>query len=146
MELLLDNATLSRDGYSMPYKINYEKEQNYIEVTVEGDFALSTLKDLATDVAKFIDQYGCNRVLNNMRQAKLTEDSLDIYNMPQSANNAGIVHRHKRALVVSEHSSDFHFLETVFINQGHNVKMFTDINEAMYWLLDKEKPKHEPGD
>jgi hypothetical protein len=55
--------------------------------------------------------------------------------MPKTASTSGIDTHCKRALVVSEQSSDFHFLETVFINQGHNVKMFTDIEEAMSWLL-----------
>ena len=71
-----------------------------------------------------------------MRLAKLTKGTIDIYNMPQTAKEAGVGARHRRALVVSEQSSDFHFLETVFLNQGHNVKMFTDIEEAMIWLLD----------
>lgn len=129
----------------MSYKINYNKEEEYIAVTVEGKFALSNLKELAADLAGFIEQYGCSRILNDMRQARLTKDTVDIYNMPKSASQAGIGPRFKRALVVSEISSDFHFLETVFINQGHIVKMFTDIDAALRWLLNKEILKHEPG-
>ena len=127
----------------MSYKINYEKEGDYISIRVEGDFALSNLKDLAEDVAKVIEQHGCNRILNDMRRAKLTKGTIDIYNMPKIANTSGIKAHSKRALVVMEKSSDFHFLETVFINQGHIVKMFTDMDEAMRWLLDKEKTKNE---
>ena len=119
----------------MPYKVYYEEEGDYLSVTVEGDFALSTLKDLAADVAKSIAQYGCNRILNDMRQAKLTKRTIDIYNMPKTAKSSGVDFYCKRALVVSEQSSDFHFLETVFRNQGHNVKMFTDNEEAINWLL-----------
>ena len=125
----------------MPYNIHYEKEQDYISVTVEGKFDLSTLKELAAEVAKCIEQYGCKRILNDMRLAKMTRGTIDIYNMPPTASSAGVEKRCKRALVVSEESSDFHFLETVFLNQGHNVKMFTDIDEAMYWLLNRENPK-----
>ena len=125
----------------MPYKIHYEKEQDYISVTVEGKFALSTLKELAAKVAENIEHYGCNRILNDMRLAKMTRGTIDIYNMPTTASNEGVEKRCKRALVVSEESSDFHFLETVFLNQGHNVKMFTDIDEAMRWLLNREDHK-----
>ena len=120
----------------MPYKIVYEKEGDYISIRVEGGFGLSVLKQLSADVSKFIEKYGCNHILNDLRLAKLTSDTLDIYNMPQTASNSGIENLCKRALVVSERSSDFHFLETVFLNRGHNVKMFTDIEEAMHWLLD----------
>jgi hypothetical protein len=121
----------------MPYKVYYEEEGDYLSVTVEGDFALSTLKDLAADVAKSIAQYGCNRILNDMRRAKLTTGTIEIYNMPKTASASGMNSYCKRALVVREKSSDFHFLETVFLNQGHNVKMFTDIEEAMSWLLNR---------
>ena len=120
----------------MPYTIHYERERDYIAVTVEGDFELESLKDLAEHVAKVIEKHGCNRILNDMRHAKLVKGTLDIYNMPKTARASGINTYCKRALVVSEQSSDFHFLETVFINQGHRVKMFTDIEDAKSWLFD----------
>ena len=120
----------------MTYRINYEEEYDYIAVAVDGAFSLSTLKELAADVSKLIEKHGCNRIMNDMRHAKLTKGTIDIYQMPQAANQAGVTVQCKRALVVSEQSSDFYFLETVFVNQGHTVKLFTDINEALHWLLD----------
>ena len=130
----------------MSYKINYDKEKGYIAVTTEGDFALSTLKELAADIAGFVERYNCNRILNDMRRARLTEGTFNIYNMPKIASRAGIEPRFKRAMVVNELSSDYHFLETVFVNQGHIVKIFTDIDAALRWLLNKETTKGEPGD
>jgi hypothetical protein len=123
----------------MSYKINYNKEQDYIAVTIEGEFTLSTIKELAADVAGFVERYNCNHILNDLRHARLTEETLDIYNMPKNAIHAGLGSYLKRALVVSEFSSNFRFLETVFINQGHIVKMFTGIDDALHWLLNKEK-------
>ena len=70
----------------MPYKINYEKEYDYIVITVEGGFGLSTIKSLSADVARYIERHGCNRILNDMRHAKLTEGTIDIYNMPKTAS------------------------------------------------------------
>lgn len=131
----------------MSYKINYNKEQDYITVTVEGEFTLSTFKELAADVAVYIERHGCKHILNDLRLARLTENTLDIYNMPKSAKQAGVGSYLKRAMVVSELSSNFRFLETVFINQGHNVKMFTVMDDALQWLLNKEKSiKDESGD
>jgi len=130
----------------MSYKINYDKEQDYIAVTIEGDFGLSTIKELAADIAGSVKRYNCNRILNDMRHARLTEGTFNIYNMPKIASRAGVEPRFKRALVVSKLSSDYHFLETVFVNQGHIVKVFTDIDAALRWLLNKETPKGEPGD
>ena len=86
----------------MPYKIDYKKELDYIAITIEGDFTLSTLKELAVDVDRSIHQYGCNRILNDMRLASLSKGAIDIYNMPKAARSAGIESRCKRALVVRE--------------------------------------------
>lgn len=127
----------------MPYKINYKKDQDYIAITVEGDFSQSTLKELAADVAVYIEKHACNRILNDLRRASLIRDSFNIYNMPKTARRAGVDLRCKRALLVNDLSEDFQFVETVFLNQGHNVKMFTNIDAAMDWLLNKET--HEPG-
>ena len=123
----------------MSYKINYNKEQDYIAVTIEGEITLSTVTEPAADVARFAERYNCNRVLNDLRHAMLTDRTLDIYNMPKAARQAGVRSSLKRALVVSELSSNFRFLETVFINQGHIVKLFTTMEDALQWLLNKEK-------
>jgi len=130
----------------MAHEVNFNKEQNYISVIVEGEFSLSTVKELAADVASFIKRYNCSLVLNDLRHARLTQGTLDIYYMPKITRQVGVEPHIKRALVVSELSPDFHFLETVFINQGHIVKVFTDINAALQWLLNKEKTiKDEPA-
>ncbi|MGD8405621.1 MAG: hypothetical protein PVJ21_18325 [Anaerolineales bacterium] len=123
----------------MSYNINYNKEQDYIVVTVEGEFTLSTIKVLAADVANFVDRYNCNHILNDLRHARLTEETIDIYNMPKNARQFGAGSYLRRALVVIELTSNFRFLETVFINQGHIVKLFTKMEDALHWLLNKEK-------
>ena len=82
---------------------------------------MSTHKKLAADVVEFIERYTCSFILNDMRHARITRDTFDIYNMPKSASQAGIGPQYKRALIVNERTSDFHFLETVFVNRGHIV-------------------------
>lgn len=122
----------------MPYTIVYYQEHNYFEVTVKGEFDLETLQNLAQDMSNKIEKHGCKYVLNDMSQAKLTKGPFETYNMPGIARQAGIGLSCMRALLVHANSTDFHFLETVFRNQGHNVKLFTDRDKALRWLLDKE--------
>jgi hypothetical protein len=112
----------------MPYKISYDKKGDYITVTIESDLVPSMHKDMAAGVTKLVAEDVCRRILNDFRRAKLPAGALDIYSMPQDANSVGVETRFKRALLVNGPSSDFYFLETVFLNQGHNVKMFTDID------------------
>ena len=119
----------------MPYEVNYIEGQGYILVSVKGAFALPVLKDLAEDVAKVCQKHKCSRILNDMREARLEKGAFDTVQMPQSAQKAGIERTVKRALLVPESSTEFHFLETVFINRGHVVRIFTDPDEAKEWLL-----------
>ena len=50
------------------------------------------------------------------------------------AKKAGVSQFTRRAIVVGNRSTEFHFLETVFINQGHQVRMFAKIEDAKEWL------------
>jgi hypothetical protein len=122
-------------GGKMPYTIKYDEELDCIMVVVEGQLDLSLLKSLASDVAKAIEKYGSRRILNDLRRARL-KGVVDAYHMPRAAEESGVTLRCRRALVVGEASSDFDFLETVFLNQGHVVKMFVSIDDARHWLLE----------
>jgi len=115
--------------------VEYQEANNYILVKVEGELNLFTIKEMAANVAQLAKTHTCFSVLNDLRDARPTKGALDIFNMPKTAKNAGVDITFKRALVVGDKAEDFHFLETVFINQGHQVKMFTDLQAAKEWLI-----------
>lgn len=85
---------------------------------------------MAKDVAKLIQETGVKLILNDLRNAKPTEKTFDVYNMPQTAQKAGVNQFIKRAIVVGDIGKEFHFFETVFVNQGHQVRMFAEIEDA----------------
>ena len=119
----------------MPYQVDFDEEQNFIIVAVTGSLDLPLLQQMANEVAKLIQETGARRVLNDLRNAKPTERTFEVYNMPQAAQKAGVSQFVKRAIVVGDKGKDFHFLESVFINQGHQVCMFAEIEDAKKWLL-----------
>ncbi len=119
----------------MPYTISYDNADNFITVSVSGELDLPLLKKMATDVAKLGKAKNCARILNDLRNAKPPKGALAVYNMPEAATNSGIIQKVKRALVVGDKTSDFYFLETVFINRGHRVRMFANMDDAKAWLL-----------
>ncbi len=118
----------------MAYTIRYDDESDYLMVVVDGILNLALLKSMASDVATAVAEHGCKRILNDLRGARL-KGVIDIIQMPSAARTSGIDLRSKRALVVGEDSPGFDFLETVFVNRSHRVKMFTSIDEARRWLL-----------
>lgn len=119
----------------MPYSVTYDSETDCILISVEGDLNLSMIDGLAVEVALCLEEYDCRCVLNDLRNARLTESVFDIYSIPKLAMNLGITRSVKRALVVNGPFSEFRFLETVFVNQGNIVKMFNSIDEARQWLF-----------
>jgi len=118
----------------MLYSIKYNKETNCIYVSIEGAFDLSLFDKMAAEVAQYVNEYGCKRILNDLRQVTPIGSTFDIYSMPKLALEAGVKRNVKRALLVSGSFSQFRFLETVFINQGNIVKLFNDIDNAKRWL------------
>jgi hypothetical protein len=130
---------MNKLGGYMPHTTYYDQKMKCIVVTVQGVLDLSLLQRIASDVAQIIAREGCKYILNDLRKAKATKKTMEIYNMPNTAKKAGVTHGCKRALVVAEETTDFHFLETVFINQGHHVKIFNDIESAKAWLFDDQK-------
>jgi hypothetical protein len=120
----------------MPFTVSYSKQKDYIVIVVEGELDLTLLQNMAAEVSKIIKRKGCNRILNDLRNAKPAKRIIDIYNMPKTAKRAGVTQDCKRALVVGNRGSDFQFLETVFVNQGHQVRKFEDIEAAEEWLFE----------
>jgi len=118
----------------MAYTVKFHEEPGYIQVNVEGELNLQTLKGMATDVAKLAQEQKCFSILNDLRNANPAKGALDIFSMPKTAKKAGVDITFRRALVVGNKADDFRFLETVFVNQGHQVMMFPDIAQALVWL------------
>jgi hypothetical protein len=68
--------------------------------------------------------------------------TMEIYDLPKIIQEIASdletqMYRFKRALVNSEGIDDFAFYETVSRNQGQNVTLFRDVDEARRWLLGK---------
>ncbi|GAB4265699.1 MAG: hypothetical protein Kow0080_06130 [Candidatus Promineifilaceae bacterium] len=122
----------------MKHQIQYNPNLKCLMVQIIGEFDLLGLEDIAMRVAKLLDKHPCKAVINDMRQAKLTNDVMAIYNMPKLAALAGIKKPLKRALVVNKKSGQYRFLETVFMNQGHAVKLFESMDEAVAWVKEQQ--------
>ncbi len=120
----------------MSINLQFNEEAGYIKISVTGDFSPQTLKSIAVEVATYVKKYNCNYILKDLRNATLVDSAVSVYSMPNITINAGVERRIKRAIVVNELTPDYHFLETVFVNQGNIIKLFEDIEKAKTWLLE----------
>ncbi len=119
----------------MSHIIRYNESGHYILLVVTGRFTIADLKHIAPKVAAVSGKKGCFRVLIDMRAAGVDLSFMDVFNGPRFIDEAGISRRTKRALVVPASFAEADFLETVSRNQGQNLKVFRDPEEALDWLL-----------
>ena len=116
----------------MTYSIKFDPELDCIMVRVAGELDFPTLQSIAKDVNILAEKHGCRRVFNDLCDAQ-ESTTLEIYNMPKAAEQAGVSFKFKRALLTNS-LDEFGFLETVFVNMGHQVRLFTSEAEAKRWL------------
>ncbi|MCK5787037.1 MAG: hypothetical protein KAH54_10845 [Candidatus Sabulitectum sp.] len=119
----------------MAFTVKYDEERDCVCVSVKGAFNLVAMRSLSTEVGTHLEENQCNCILNDMRNASLIDTITNTWFMPGMALRSGIHRRIKRALVVSDISQEFLFLETVFLNSGNIVKLFLDIDDARNWLF-----------
>lgn len=80
---------------------------------------------------------GTHRFILDMRKAQIigeTGDTFSIGSVPVDTDKKMKFTPHKVALVYSSTSVDEIFLESVAVNKGYNLKVFSKIDKAMEWF------------
>ena len=119
----------------MQCSVAYDQEMDYSLASCEGIFNLATIKKYARKIVETAEEHGCKRLLNDLRDVQLDVDTMDIFKSPEVVQMKGIDRHWQRAVVVAEeYEKDFHFFETVAVNNGHLMKVFVDYQSAVEWL------------
>ncbi len=125
----------------MTHTVTFNAELNIVETKVQGDLWPAEAKALTSEIAQAVIQHNCCLCLSDYRQAVLRLSTLDLYEIPKSITKllkaADIpANKLRRALVVSNKAEDFHFFETVSLNDGQLAKVFQDRDQALSWLYE----------
>lgn len=126
----------------MPSSIAYDATAGFIAVVHHGSDDQPSLKNTLLEVVRLMKEHGCHLVLSDYRDAVVNMSPAAIYAYPKEAvevsKAAGIdPHQTRQAIVLSDQSpnlADFQFYETVSVNRGRMIKVFTDIDQAIGWL------------
>ncbi len=118
----------------MNYELKYDEERNLIMGQVHGEFDSRVVAKMVSDLGAMIREHDCYRLLNDLRDAKITPETLDIYGMPRVIEKTREAVRCRRAILVTPPLEDFLFLETASVNMGQQIKIFTDEEAAIEWL------------
>jgi hypothetical protein len=119
----------------MGYELSYDAEKKIIRGRVLGELNPSLVKNMAVDLEKLGRKHKCPRLLNDLREAVISKSLLDIYSMPRVVEEAGMQKSFRRAIDVNPPVNDYRFLETVSVNEGQEVRVFSDPEEALRWLV-----------
>ena len=123
----------------MKYELSYDEERDLIIGHVHGGFDSSFVAKMASELADLIREHGCYRLLNDLRDARITPSALEIYTMPRNVAKSKEAIKCRRALVVDGSPKDYRFLETVSENLAQQLKIFTDTDTAIDWLMGDEQ-------
>lgn len=125
----------------MSYKLDFRYEPAYLYVRATGIRSVENIASLALDYIKACEKHGYNKVLLDVR--KMTEglSTMDAYNLGTKViERIGGPHPEVKQAVIDleEKRENFHFVETVLVNRGFNLRFFSKVADAQRWLLESE--------
>lgn len=126
-------------GENMPIEIHYDAEIECLCVKLTGKLNMAAIQEgLGALVEAEAAHPECRRLLNDLQEAAMDMNTVEIYKLPQMLISSGLNPNWRRALVVPPaFLQDFKFYETAAYNQGYSVKVFTDRADALKWLTSK---------
>jgi hypothetical protein len=126
----------------MTHTITYKSDTSTLEIKYQGDVNMNDVRKIYINAAQMVKEHNCHLIFSDYREATIKLSTLEIYDLPIVLS--GIlsqfeisVYKLKRAFVVAKDLQDYHFYETVTLNQGQNARIFQDIVEAKEWLSKK---------
>ena len=120
----------------MPCDVSYKADEDYIEIKVTGYLDKHLMEQGGLLIIETSKKHSCSRFLNDMRDVEGEISTIAIHKTPEVQIKQGFDRTSKRAVIYSSHAEDFKFYETSARNQGINVQVFSDYDEAKRWLLE----------
>jgi hypothetical protein len=118
--------------------VHYDEECDCLVGCFSGTLDQDTLKEYSIEVAKTASKHDYRYFLNDLQEADVDFSSIEIINIPGIFHAAGLDISLRRAIVVPTDIENFRFFERAANSRGFNVRVFTDLYEAMKWLKNKK--------
>ncbi|MBN2383792.1 hypothetical protein JXQ70_13030 [bacterium] len=120
----------------MRWIVSHLPEHNILQITTSGLMSVEHLNQMISETLPILDNYMSHLILVDHRQVKIALSIIDAYNRPRELERLGSSRNLCIAQVCLEkYLEQFRFLETVSINQGYQLRVFTDNEAAISWLI-----------
>ncbi|HUO58752.1 MAG TPA: STAS/SEC14 domain-containing protein [bacterium] len=120
-----------------------EPQSNYLRLSLEGDWDNDTIGKTSEQILDLCKKHQARRVLFDVRNLHGNPSVLERFNMATQFSLkymkcllGGEIQSSRFAVIGNHPLVDPHrFEETVSVNKGLPVKTFTDLDQALAWLL-----------
>jgi hypothetical protein len=125
----------------MSWKIELMESGGVIRMTASGTVTVADINRLRAEAFELAQEHDIHKYLSDQRNAMLQLSTSDIYRLPNGLDSYGHDRRDRLAIVYSESSAgkeDYEFFETVAVNRGLPVRLFSDYDAALSWLNEED--------
>jgi hypothetical protein len=118
---------------------HYEADSGLVIIRYAGVIGLDDVRKGSREAVKLMAANNAMLAIVDTRDIDFRLSTLEIFDLPTTLSaiiaESGLeLRKIRRALLVSTINEDFHFVETVALNRGYQVKLFEDEIEARQWL------------
>ena len=121
----------------MDWKIKYQKKNGIVWIKTSGIAGWEGSRKLTEEALECGRGNGSRRFLIDNRNLERALDTLEIDKLPDMLKEAGVTAEDRMALVYESSSplkDTYKFFRDVAYIASFNIKIFTDIDEAVAWL------------
>ncbi len=118
----------------MPFSVRYDPESARIRCSISGTLDMHLIAEFVDELVHLMNQHQCFRILSDLRGIEVAVSTVDIYHLPKLIEQRGYTGPLRRAVVFDGSHDDFEFYENVSVNQGQNLRVFSDFDHALEWL------------
>ncbi len=119
----------------MDLKVGLSEDQHHVVVRVEGTITRKGAFEFNQTAAKLASEHAIEAYLFDLRRAINVESAADNYMIANKDAPEIAFSRSARIAVLHAPGDDSHqFIETVALNAGYRMKLFTAEQDALAWL------------
>lgn len=117
-------------------KLHVIEAADFIKSTPAGELDLEASKAVLDRVCSAVKDLDEHLILIDLRKAKSVLSTVDVWYLAEELGKYGECFRRKTAILLREEGSadQARFFELTAQNRGHEVQVFVDFEQAVYWL------------
>lgn len=132
----------------MTWHVDYLADEQAIVVEFSGAVSMEDLKATCIQCIAVAREHATYAILADAREMRLTAQTTELYHLPDTVEEQGLTRHYRVAMVISDDSNQkesFTFFETVFVNRGFQMRLFSERCAALEWLRYTRRPSDRPA-